>query len=110
VEVFRTAVALMVRSMVLGARSAGRQRLLFLQQAVAAGETAGELARLRDENRRLTSENRLLKARFGTDDEQTPILYGTPLTDSGGSRSRGCRSRLHARVTTARGATGLSPQ
>ena len=31
VEVFRTAVALMVRSMVLSAQSAGQQRLLWLQ-------------------------------------------------------------------------------
>ena len=64
-EVFRTAVALMVRSMVLSAQSAGQQRLLFLQRAVAAGEEVGELARLRDENRRLNSELRMLKDRFG---------------------------------------------
>jgi len=65
VEVIRRAAALIVRSMVLSAQSAGQQRLLFLQQAVGAGEAAGELARLRDENRRLTSELRLLKDRFG---------------------------------------------
>jgi hypothetical protein len=65
VEVFRTAAALIVRSMVLSAQSAGQQRLLFLQRAVAAGEGAGELARLRDENRRLQSELRMLKDRFG---------------------------------------------
>jgi len=65
VEVFRTAVSLMVRSMVVSAQSAGQQRLLFLQRAVAAGDQAGELARLRDENRRLRSENRMLQARFG---------------------------------------------
>jgi len=64
-EVFRTAVALMVRSMVVSAQSAGQQRLLFLQRAVAGGETVGELARLREENRRLKAENRLLQARFG---------------------------------------------
>ena len=64
-EVFRTAVALMARSMVLSAQSAGQQRLLFLQWAVAAGEEAGELTRLRDENRRLNSELRMLKNRFG---------------------------------------------
>ena len=52
-EVFRTAVALMVRSMVLSAQSAGQQRLSLLQRAVAAKEEVGELARLRDENRRL---------------------------------------------------------
>ena len=63
-EVFRTAVALIVRSMVLSAQSASQQRLLFLQRAVAAGDEAGELARPRDENRRLTSANRLLKSRF----------------------------------------------
>jgi hypothetical protein len=51
--------------MVLSAQSAGQQRLLFLQRAVAAGEEAGELARLRDENRRLKSELRMLKDRFG---------------------------------------------
>ena len=65
VEVCRAAVALIVRSMVLSAQSAGQQRLLLLRRAVAAGEDAGELAWLRDENRRLTSESRLLKARFG---------------------------------------------
>ena len=65
VEVFRTAAALIVRSMVLSAQSAGQQRLLFLQRAVSAGEEAGELARLRDENGRLTSELRMLKDRFG---------------------------------------------
>jgi len=54
----------MVRSMVLSAQSAGRQRLLFLQQAIATGDTAGELARLRDENGRLKSELRMLKDRF----------------------------------------------
>ena len=64
-EVLRTAVTLMIRSMVFSAQSAGQQRLLFLQQAVAAGDQAGELVRLRDENRRLRSENRMLKARFG---------------------------------------------
>ncbi len=64
-EFLRTAVALMVRSMVLSAQSAGGRRLLFLKRAVAAGEEVGELARLRDENRRLTSELGLLKDRFG---------------------------------------------
>lgn len=64
-EVIRRAAALMVRSMVLSAQSAGQQRLLFLQRAIAAGEEVGELARLRDENRRLNSELRLLKDRFG---------------------------------------------
>jgi len=63
VEVFRTAVALIVRSMVLSAQSAGQQRLLWLQQSAAVGGEVGELARLRDENRQLKSENRLLKAR-----------------------------------------------
>ena len=63
-EVFRTAVALMVRSMVLSAQSAGQQRLLWLQQTAAVGGDAGEVAWLRDENRRLKSENRLLKSRF----------------------------------------------
>ncbi len=75
-QVIRTAVALMVRSMVFSAQSAGQQRLLFLQRAVAAGEEVGELARLRDENRRLTSENRLLKSRF--DDAPSRKRY-TPM-------------------------------
>ena len=64
-EVFRTAAALIVRSMALSAQAAGQQRLLLLQRAVAAGEEVGELARLRDENRRLDSELRMLKDRFG---------------------------------------------
>jgi len=64
-EVFREAVSLLVRSVVLSAQFAGQQRLLFLQRAVVGGETGGELARLREENRRLRSENRMLKARFG---------------------------------------------
>jgi putative transposase len=51
--------------MVLSAQSAGQQRLLLLQQAIAGGDTAGELARLRDEKRRLMSENRLLRSRLG---------------------------------------------
>ena len=38
--------------------------MLLLQQASAVGGEAGELARLRDENRRLKSENGLLKSRF----------------------------------------------
>ena len=62
-EVFRTAAALMVRSMVLSAQSAGQQRLLWLQQSAAVGGEVGEVAQLRDENRQLKWENRLLKAR-----------------------------------------------
>jgi transposase InsO family protein len=65
VEVFRTAVALIVRSMALSAQSAGQQRLLWLQQSAAVGGEVGELARLRDENRRLNSELRMFKDRFG---------------------------------------------
>jgi transposase-like protein len=65
VEVLRAAVGLVVRAMVLGAQAAGQQRLLRVERAVTAGEVAGELARLRDENRRLRSENQLLKARLG---------------------------------------------
>lgn len=64
-EVLRAAVALVVRSMVLSAGSAGQRRLLFLKSAIAVGDTVGELARLRDENRRLTAENRLLRVRLG---------------------------------------------
>jgi hypothetical protein len=63
VQVMQTATALMVRSMVLSAQSAGQQRLLWLQQSAAVGGEVGELARLRDENRQLKWENRLLKAR-----------------------------------------------
>ena len=63
-EVLRAAISLTIRSMVLSAQSAGQHRLVFLQRAVAAGEEVGELARLRDENRRLNSELRLLKDRF----------------------------------------------
>jgi hypothetical protein len=48
----------MVRSMVLSAQSAGQQRLLWLHRSAAIGGDVGELARLRDENRRLKSENR----------------------------------------------------
>jgi hypothetical protein len=65
VQVFGAAVALMVRSMVLSAQSAAQQRLVFPQRAVAAGCEAGEPAGLRDGSRRLQSENRLLKTRFG---------------------------------------------
>jgi len=64
VEVFRGAVSLLVRSMVSGAQSAGQQRLLWLHQSTAIGGNLGEVAHLRDENRRLKSENRLLKSRF----------------------------------------------
>ncbi len=64
-QVIQAAVALMVRSMVLSAQSAGQQRLLWLQQTAAVGGEVGEVARLRDENRRLTSELRMLKERFG---------------------------------------------
>ena len=63
-EVFRTAIALMIRSLVLSAESGGQQRLLLLQQAAAVGGEAGELARLREENRRLKWENGLLRSRF----------------------------------------------
>jgi len=49
--------------MALSAQSAGQQRLLWLQQSAAVGGDVGEVARLRDENRRLKSENHLLKAR-----------------------------------------------
>jgi hypothetical protein len=51
--------------MVLSAQAAGQQRLLLLQRAIAAGEEVGELARLRDENRRLDSELQMFKDRFG---------------------------------------------
>jgi hypothetical protein len=64
-EFFRAAVSLMVRSMVLSAQLAGQQRLLWLKQAAAASDQAGELASLRDENRRLKTENSLLRSRLG---------------------------------------------
>ena len=62
-QVIQTAAALMVRSMVLSAQSAGQQRLLHLVQSAGVGGEVGEVARLRDENRRLKSENHLLKSR-----------------------------------------------
>jgi len=65
VDALPTAAALIVKSMVLSARYAGHQRLLWLQQAAAIGGDIGELARLRDENRRLKSENKELKSRLG---------------------------------------------
>ena len=64
-EVIRTAAALMVRSMVLSAQAAGQQRLLWLQPSAAVGGDVGEVARLSDENRRLNSELRMFKDRFG---------------------------------------------
>jgi hypothetical protein len=76
VEVLRAAVGLVVRAMVLAAQATGQQRLLRVERAVVAGEVAGELARLRDENRRLRSENQLLKARLG--DLPSPKRY-TPM-------------------------------
>ena len=82
-QVFRAAVALIVRSMVLSAQSAGQQRLLFVQRAVAAGEEVGELARLGDENRRLKSELRLLKDRFGEAPTDLPLTL-PPRTSPGG--------------------------
>jgi hypothetical protein len=51
--------------MVLSAQSAGQQRLLWLQQSAAVGGEVRELAWLRDEDRRVKSENRPLKARLG---------------------------------------------
>jgi len=65
VEVFRAAVALIVRPMVLSAQAAAQQRWLWLRQAASVGGDTGELARLQDENRRLRSELRMLKGRFG---------------------------------------------
>jgi len=43
VEVFRAAVALVVRSIVVSAQSAGQQRLLWLQQNATVGGEVGEL-------------------------------------------------------------------
>jgi hypothetical protein len=64
VEVLLTAVYLIIRSMVLSAQSAGQQRLLWLKQTAAVGGDVGEAAWLREENRRLKSGNRMLKARL----------------------------------------------
>ena len=64
-EVFRTAVALMIRSVVLSAQCGGQQRLLVLQQAAVVGGEAGELTLLREEKRQLKSENHLLQSRLG---------------------------------------------
>jgi transposase len=64
VDALPTAAALIVRSMVLSARYAGHQRLLWLQETAGIGGDIGELARLRDENRWLKSENRHLKSRL----------------------------------------------
>ena len=44
VEIVRTAVTLIVRSMVVSAQSAGLQRPVFLQQAVATGDAAAKPA------------------------------------------------------------------
>jgi len=49
--------------MSLGQRRTLRRWVPPYQRAVAAGEEVGEVARLRDENRQLKWENRLLKAR-----------------------------------------------
>ena len=46
-EVLRSTVALAIRSMVLSARAAGRQRVLLLRHAAMAGGAVGELAQLR---------------------------------------------------------------
>lgn len=79
--VLRAAVALIVRSMVVSAQAAGQQRSALLQRAIVSGDAAGEVARLRDENRRLRSENRMLKARFGDAPSRAvmdkfPVLQG----------------------------------
>lgn len=50
-EVFRAAVLLSVRSMVLSAQSAGQLRMLHLHQAHGAGGKVGQMTRLREENR-----------------------------------------------------------
>lgn len=63
-EVLRTAIALIIRSMVLSAQAAGQRRLLWLQQTATVGGDVAEVAWLREENRRLEAENRLLKSRL----------------------------------------------
>ena len=72
-ELFRAAVALIVRAMVLSAQCAGQHRLVLLRHAAANGGDPGELALLRDENRRLQAENRLLKSRL----RQSPASSAT---------------------------------
>ena len=62
--------------MVLSAQSGGQLRLLHLRQAAGVGGNVGEMARLRDENRRLQGENQLLKARFG---QTSPKKHYTPM-------------------------------
>ena len=79
-EGIRTAAALLVRSMVLSVQSAGQQRLLFLQRAILTGDQAGELTRLREENRRLRSANRMLTvpAKWRWDTSDSPV--GLPVS------------------------------
>jgi len=84
VEVLRTAAALIVRSMVLSAQSAGQQRLLWLQQSAAVGGDVGEVARLREENRRLKSELRVFVDRFG--DAPSCMCYSAMVYPEAGSR------------------------
>ena len=90
-EVFRTGVALIVRSMVVSAQFAGQQRLLFLQRAIAPGEEVGELAWLRDESRRLNSELQLLKDRFGEAPVRKRYTPMQRLHASSRCRSRGAQ-------------------
>ena len=63
-EVVRAAACLIVKSMVLSARWAGRQRLHYLQSAAQApggvGELQAEIAFLRDRIDCLMSEHQLL--------------------------------------------------
>ncbi|UCG88355.1 MAG: helix-turn-helix domain-containing protein, partial [Gemmatimonadota bacterium] len=75
-EIIGTAVSLMVRSMVLSAQSAGQLRMLHRHQAAGVGGNVGEMARLREENRRLQAVNQLLKLRFG---QASPKKRYTPM-------------------------------
>jgi len=67
-DFFQTAVSLMVKSLVLGARWAGGHRLRYLRWAAQApgqlAELESEVAFLRDQIACLASENELLKARL----------------------------------------------
>jgi hypothetical protein len=96
VKVVGEAASLMVQSVVLSGALTSALRQLWLEQAAAVGGETGELARCRDKNRRLTSENRLLKSRGAATSARTadphpsatvgdrPAGAGTPPAVAGG--------------------------
>lgn len=87
-EVFRTATAVMIHSFVLNAQSAGRQRLLLLQQAAAVEGEAGEPTCVRDRDPRLKSENRPLKAAPRPESAPSVLLLIPPVSDKVSRRER----------------------